>query len=256
MTQYASNELWSIFDARRVKAPELKGLDASANAFVGYFKNRRPVLSKLKAQADRIEKLEPEIRSYGSIQFQEKVAEYRGLARVNRLEGPTLDYAMAIIREAAFRAVGMRPFPVQLMGALAMCQGAIAEMATGEGKTLTAALAGSLWGWAGRPVHIITVNDYLVQRDAEEMSPIYEMCGLKTGHVIHETTPQERIDHYRRGVVYCTSKELVADFLRDQIQLGNLRTSTQTALGLMMSGGAPQKLMVPGLFRSRQLARR
>ncbi|HWE03197.1 MAG TPA: hypothetical protein VG326_12375 [Tepidisphaeraceae bacterium] len=250
MTQFASNELWSIFDARRVKAMELKGLDLAANGIIGYFKNRRPVLSRLKAQAARIELLEPEVRHLNASQFQEKVADMRALARVNRLVGPSLDYAMAVIREAAFRAVGMRPFPVQLMGALAMCEGAIAEMATGEGKTLTAALAASLWGWAGRPVHIITVNDYLVQRDAEEMSPIYEMCGLKAGHVIHETTPQERIDHYRRNVVYATSKELVADFLRDQIALGNLRTSTQTALGLMMSGGAPQKLMVPGLFRA------
>ena len=250
MSHYASNELWSIFDARRVKAMELKGLDASANSVVGYFKNRRPVLQRLRAQANRIETLEPQVRSLDTRHFQEKVAEMRGLARVNRLKGDALDMAMAVIREAAFRAVGMRPFPVQLMGALAMCEGAIAEMATGEGKTLTAALAASLWAWAGRPVHIITVNDYLVQRDAEEMGPIYEMLGFRAGHVVHETTPQERIEHYRRGVVYCTSKELVADFLRDQIQLGNLRTSTQTALGLMMSGGAPQRLMVPGLFRA------
>ena len=248
MTQYASNDLWSIFDARRVKAPELKGLDATANAFIGYFKNRRNALASLKKQAQRIELLEPKIRALDSVAFQEAIVDLRALARVNRLVDDALDRAMAIIREAAFRATGMRPFPVQIMGALAMCQGAIAEMATGEGKTLTAALAASLWAWAGRPVHVITVNDYLVQRDAEEMSPIYEMLGLQCGHVIHETTPQERIDHYRRGVVYCTSKELVADFLRDQIQLGNLRTSTQTALGLMMNGGA-QRLMVPGLFR-------
>ena len=86
---------------------------------------------------------------------------------------------MAITREACWRAIGKRPFPVQIMGALAMCEGLIAEMATGEGKTLTAALAASLWGWAGKPVHVITVNDYLVQRDAEEMGPIYEMLGLK-----------------------------------------------------------------------------
>jgi preprotein translocase subunit SecA len=248
MSHYASNELWSIFDARRVKAPELKGLDQMANNFLGFFKNRRPVLARLKQQAARIELLEPQVRHLSSVEFQDKVHEMRSLARVNRLIGDALDMAVAVIREAAFRSVGMRPFPVQLMGAMAMCEGTISEMATGEGKTLTAALAATLWGWSGRPVHVITVNDYLVQRDAEEMSPIYEMCGMKTGHVIHETTPQERIDHYRRGVVYCTSKELVADFLRDQIQLGNLRTSTQTALGLMMSGGAPQKLMVPGLF--------
>ena len=250
MTQFASNELWSVFDARRVKAPELKGLDAQANAFIGYFKNRRPVLSRLKAQAARVEKLEPEVRQLDSSQFQAQVAELRSLARVNRLKGEALDKAFAVIREAAFRAVGMRPFPVQIMGAMAMCEGQIAEMATGEGKTLTAALAASLWAWAGRPVHVITVNDYLVQRDAEEMGPIYRMLGFNVGHVVHETTPQERIDHYRRGVVYCTSKELVADFLRDQIQLGNRRTSTQTALGMIMGGGVVDRLMVPGLFRA------
>jgi preprotein translocase subunit SecA len=250
MTQFATNELWSVFDARRVKAPELKGLDATANGIAGWFKNRKAVLPKLKEQAARIELLEPEIRNLSSAHFQEAVAECRALARVNRLVGPPLDRAMAIVREGALRAIGLRPFPVQIMGALAMCQGAVAEMATGEGKTLTAALAASIWAWSGRPVHVITVNDYLVQRDAEEMEPIYSLLGMKVGHVVHETTPAERVDHYRRGIVYCTSKELVADFLRDQIQLGNLRTSTQTALGLMMSGGTTGQLMVPGLFRT------
>src|SRR6185369_15134081 len=93
-----------------------------------------------------------------------------------------------------------------------------------------------------------TVNDNLVQRDAETMGPIYDILGHKVGYVIHETTPQDRIDHYRRGVVYITSKELVADFLRDQIALGNLRTSTQTAVGLM-AGGHAGRLTVPGLFK-------
>ena len=88
---------------------------------------------------------------------------------------------------------------------------------TGEGKTITAALAASMWAWQGKPVHVVTVNDYLVQRDAEEMTPIYESMGHTVGHVVHETTHQERVDHYRRNVVYCTSKELVADFLITKI---------------------------------------
>src|SRR5947209_14612448 len=99
------------------------------------------------------------------------------------MKGPVLDRAMAVVREGALRASGLRPFPVQLMGALAICQGAVAEMATGEGKTLTASLAATLWAWAGKPVHIITVNDYLVGRDAEEMGPVYKMLGLRVGHV-------------------------------------------------------------------------
>jgi preprotein translocase subunit SecA len=248
MTEVA-NELWSIFDARRVKAPELKGLDAMVNGLVGVAKNRRPVLSRLKVQAAKAEALEPEIQNLGSTRFQEEVAASRDIARRNRLTGDALIRAVALVREGAKRAVGLRPYPVQLMGAMAMCEGSIAEMATGEGKTLTASLAATLWGWGGRPVHIITVNDYLVGRDAEEMSPVYKICGLKCGHVTHETSPQERIDHYRRDVVYVTSKELVADFLRDQIMLGTLRSSCQTQVGMLLGGSHSGRLMVPGLFR-------
>jgi preprotein translocase subunit SecA len=250
MTELASKELWSVFDARRVKAPELKGLDAMANVAFGWVRNRRPVLPKLKLQAERIEALEPEIQKLGSVAFGQAVAEMRDLARLDRLHGDALDRALALAREAAVRTLGLRPFPVQLMGALAMIDGSIAEMATGEGKTLTASLAVSILAWAGKPVHVITVNDYLVQRDAEEMGPVYRMLGLTVGFVVHDTSPQERIDHYRRSVVYCTSKELVADFLRDQIRLGNLRTSTQTSIGLMMGASNVNRMLLPGLFRA------
>jgi preprotein translocase subunit SecA len=242
MSDLATKELWSVFDARRVKAPELRGLDLYVNGFVGWFKNRQPVLSELKAQAARIELLEPEIHALGATQFREQVAEMRGLARLKKLTGPALDRGMAVVREAAWRAVGKRPFAVQLMGALAMVDGMVAEMATGEGKTLTASLAASIWAWAGKPVHIITVNDYL-------MGPVYEMLGLRVGYVVHESTVRDRIDHYRRNIVYCTSKELVADFLRDQISLGNLRTSTQTAVELMSHQMPRAPLQLPGLFR-------
>jgi preprotein translocase subunit SecA len=244
------SELWSVFDARRVKAPELRGLDATANGIVGWFKNHRPVLSRLKTQVQRIEKLESEIHNLGATRFREEVEQGRDLARLNKLKGPALDRAMAVVREGATRAIGLRPYPVQLMGALAMAEGFVAEMATGEGKTLTAALGATLWGWAGRPVHVITVNDYLVARDAEEMGPIYEMLGLRVGHVVHDTTAADRLDHYRRNVVYVTSKELVADFLRDQIMLGTRRTSTQTSVELLANGpGGATRLLVPGLYR-------
>ena len=185
----AHSELWAVFDARRVKAPELKNVDAFVNTLVGKVKNRLPVLSRLQAQAARIELLEKDVINLGSSQFQEAVKEHRDLARVNKLVGPALDMGVALIREGAKRASGMRPFPVQLIGALAMCEGFISEMATGEGKTLTASLAATLWAWAGRPVHVITVNDYLVARDAEEMGPIYKMLGLKVGFVVHESSP-------------------------------------------------------------------
>src|SRR3989442_13078168 len=97
----ATNELWSIFDARRVKAPELRGLDAFVNSFRGWFKNRRPVLRRLRAQAARVEKLEPEIHALGSTHFKEAVAECRDLARVNKLKGPARDRAAAVTPERA-----------------------------------------------------------------------------------------------------------------------------------------------------------
>jgi len=250
MTEIASKELFQIFDARRVKTPELKGLDAMANVIWGWVGNRRPVLPRLKAQAARVEALEPRIQKLNNATFRDAIEECRDLARLNRLKGEHMDRALAIAREACLRAVGMRPFPVQIMGAAAMIGGSIAEMATGEGKTLTAAVCCSILALSGRPVHVITVNDYLVERDAEEMGPIYSYMGLTTGHIVHDMTSDQRIDHYRRGVVYCTSKELVADFLRDQIKLGALRTGTQTSVGMMLGGNAASQLMVPGLFRS------
>jgi preprotein translocase subunit SecA len=250
MSATASNELWSIFDARRVKAPELKGLDVLANRIVGYFKNKRPMLARYRSQVKRIGALEREVHDLGSTRFAEEVQKCRDLARLDRLHGPPLNRAMALVREAAVRAVQMRPFDVQLMGALAMIDGNVAEMATGEGKTLTASLAASVLAWRGRPVHVLTVNDYLVDRDAHEMGPVYKELGLRVGTVTHETDQGERIDHYRRDVVYVTSKELVADFLRDQIALGTLRNSAQTSVRMLMSGPAAGRLMVPGLFRA------
>jgi preprotein translocase subunit SecA len=135
------------------------------------------------------------------------------------------------------------------MGALAIIQGTIAEMATGEGKTLTAAVAASIWGWAGKPVHVLTVNDYLVDRDAQEMRPVYQQLGLTAGAVTHETPPEERFSHYRCGVVYVTSKELVADFLRDQLRLGLLRTGLAASVNALITGGQ-ESILVPGLHRA------
>ena len=187
MSQLASDELFSIFDARRVKQPELRNLDLVFSAMVGWAKNRAPVLKKLKRDAEAVEMLEPGLKNLSSARFAQAVGEVRSEARLGRLKDETLIRAAAIAREGVVRGIGLRPFPVQIMGALAMFHGYIAEMATGEGKTLTASMAASLLAWAGRPIHVITVNDYLVARDAAEMTPTYEKLGLTVGHVVHET---------------------------------------------------------------------
>ncbi|MBN1006131.1 preprotein translocase subunit SecA [Amphritea pacifica] len=125
----------------------------------------------------------------------------------------------AIIREISGRVLGMRHFDSQLTGGWIMVQGRIAEMKTGEGKTLTAVLPVIAVALAGLPVHVITVNDYLTARDAEEMAPLYRWFGLSLGVVTHEVDPVGRRAAYQSDIVYITGKELVFDYLRDQMKL-------------------------------------
>src|SRR2546423_4210890 len=105
MTQLANDELWAVFNARRVKMPELRGMDAFVNKGVGWVRNRRPVLSRLKAQAARVEKLEPEIHDLGSERFREEVGKIRDEARLGNMEGAVMDRALALAREGCLRAV-------------------------------------------------------------------------------------------------------------------------------------------------------
>ena len=118
------------------------------------------------------------------------------------------------------RQIGERPFAVQVAGAFALEAGCVAEMATGEGKTLTATMPATVAGWRGRGCHIITVNDYLAKRDAEWMGRIYHFCGLKVAHVEQGMLDADRRAAYAADITYCTNKEVTADFLRDRLILG------------------------------------
>ena len=143
----------------------------------------------------------------------------------------------ALVREASSRVIGMRHYDVQLMSGYALLQGMVAEMGTGEGKTLAATLAvvtGALAGW---PVHVITVNDYLTERDAVAMRPLYDFFGLSVGIVIGSRSPDERRAAYACDITYCTNKELAFDYLRDRIVLG--------------SGGAGFRLGMEALIHGR-----
>jgi preprotein translocase subunit SecA len=128
-------------------------------------------------------------------------------------------YSFALTREAARRHLGTPHFDVQLIGGLVLLKGLVAEMETGEGKTLTATLAASTAALAGEPVHIVTVNDYLAERDAAWMGPVYKSLGLTVGVIIHGLDPAARRTAYRCDVVYCTNKELAFDYLKDRIVL-------------------------------------
>ena len=155
--------------------------------------------------------------------------------------------AFALVRAAAERTIGMRHFDVQLVGGWALLQGMVAEMETGEGKTLTATLAAATAALAGRAVHVITVNDYLAERDAAALRPLYEALGLTVGCVKHGIDPESRRAAYRRDIVYCSNKEITFDYLRDRLALGGRpRPIAQRIAALAGTGGA-DKLLLRGL---------
>ena len=141
----------------------------------------------------------------------------------------------ALIREISGRLLGMRHFPTQLVGGRVLLGGMVAEMETGEGKTLTANLAAGTAGLAGIPVHVITVNDYLTARDAEWMRPVYEALGLRVGCVVHGVAPPDRRAAYACDVTYCTNKEIAFDYLRDWLAMegrpGSLRLQAEALYG-------------------------
>lgn len=199
------------------------GLDALVDRAAGLVRQRPSVLRHLSSEAKQIEALADDYRRLSAAVLKARLAEFRlEFRRQGKEEDTRLRAALAAIREAAERTVGLRPFPVQLMGALALRRGCLAEMATGEGKTLTASLTAVLAGWTRRPCHIITVNDYLAQRDAEWLAPLYEYCGVSVGYVTGVMPPLDRARSYGQDVTYTTSKEVTADFLRDRLRLGQL----------------------------------
>lgn len=197
------------------------GLDAVVDRMVGRARRRNSLLSRLRAEADEVDALAAKYKGLSEAALRNQLADFRASFRRHPDDGQgALVPALAAIREAAERTTQLRPFPVQLMGALALRKGYLAEMATGEGKTLTAAVAAVVAGWTRRPCHIVTVNDYLAQRDAEWLGPLYEFCGVSVGYVTGPMPAAARALGYSRDVTYTTSKEVVADFLRDRLRLG------------------------------------
>jgi len=156
--------------------------------------------------------------------------------------------AFALIREVASRTLGLRHYDVQLVGGWILLQGQVAEMETGEGKTLTATLAAATAALAGIPVHIITVNDYLAARDAEWMGPIYRGLGLRVGTIVHGMDPAARRAAYASDVTYCTNKEIVFDYLRDRLALGRRSGRIQLTLDRLVGEAARvDRLVLRGL---------
>jgi preprotein translocase subunit SecA len=227
-----------------------KGLDARVDALVGRVKRRKSLLAELRREAEAIDALGEPLRALSERHLRERLDEFHQIFRREKTASDeTTRAALAVIRESAERVTGMRPFVVQLMGALALHRGFLAEMATGEGKTLTAALAAILAGWSNRPCHVITVNDYLAQRDADWFKRLYAFCGLTVGCVTGPMDAAARKRGYDADVTYTTSKEIVADFLRDRIRLGALQHPSRRMIRALLHprGMSAQPTVMRGL---------
>jgi len=175
-------------------------------------------LKRIAPIVDNINQLEPPIRKLSDAQLQAKTGEFRQrLANEEPLE-ELLPEAFAVAREAAVRILGMRPFDVQLIGGVVLHQGRIAEMKTGEGKTLVATMPVYLNALTGRGVHVVTVNDYLASRDSEWMGRVYQFLGLEVGCIVHGLDDSQRKQAYNADVTYGTNNEYGFDYLRDNMK--------------------------------------
>lgn len=204
-----------------VPPPLHKGLDGFTHRCIGRWKRRRFVQPDFGAWADRLAAEHAGLTELSDADLARRLATHAREVRRHRHAclAPAAA-ALPAVAEAARRKLGLDPYPVQFRAALALLHGTIAEMATGEGKTLAVALAAVPLGWTGLPVHVLTANDYLARRDAGNLGPYYVFCGIDAGRVTATMAASERSENYAAAVVYTTGKEVLADFLRDRLVLG------------------------------------
>ena len=185
------------------------------NALFGNYSQKE--IKRILPLQQKVLELEEEYKSLTDEQLRGKTAEFKE----RLLSGETLDdilpEAFAACREAGDRVLGMRHFPVQIIGGIILHQGRIAEMKTGEGKTLVATLPAYLNALSGKGVHIVTVNDYLAKRDSEWMGKLYKFMGLSVGLIVHGMNKQDKQEAYNADITYCTNNELGFDYLRDNM---------------------------------------
>ena len=176
-------------------------------------------IKRIMPLVDKILALEEEYKALSEEDLKAKTAQFKERLAKGETLDDLLPEAFAAVREAADRVLGMRPYPVQLMGGIILHQGRIAEMKTGEGKTLVAVLPCYLNALTGRGVHVVTVNDYLAKRDSEWMGKVHRYMGLSVGLVIPDMQPAQRRVAYAADITYCTNNELGFDYLRDNMAI-------------------------------------
>jgi preprotein translocase subunit SecA len=221
-----------------------KGLDSLVARGIGAARRSSVVKRRLERAARVAYDEFLAMESLGSVSLKSKIAEQQTALRRSPGDRSLEKKGLALAAEVARRTLGLRAHFVQILGALILLEGALAEMATGEGKTLVVGLAATVAGWSARPVHVVTANDYLAERDETWLSALFSECGLNSGSVIGTTPQHERRATYAKEIVYTTSKELLADHLRDRLVLGTMTDGARRHLRFLLQPSALEKLGV------------
>ncbi len=174
-------------------------------------------LARIEPIKNKVLELDEEFTNLSDTELKAKTQEFRDRLEVGETLDTVMPEALATVREAAWRVLGKKPYPVQIIGAIVLHQGRIAEMKTGEGKTLVACVASYLNALSGKGVHVVTVNDYLAKTQAEEMGKVLRFLGLTVGCILHGLTNDQRREAYKCDVTYATNNELGFDYLRDNM---------------------------------------
>ena len=189
-------------------------------------------LKRMRKTVRLVNEQEAALQGLSDAELAARTAEFRERFADGSSLQALLPEAFAVVREAGKRTLGMRHFDVQLIGGMTLFEGRIAEMRTGEGKTLVATLPAYLNALSGKPVHLVTVNDYLARRDAQWMGPLYEFLGLSVGVIRSGQNAQEKREAYRCDVIYGTNNEFGFDYLRDNMAFSHAETDAQGRLEL------------------------
>ena len=247
-------DIWRRLTYTAPVEPLPKNLDAWWHAMGGRAQHTRPGAKRLLRFASEVCRASERLKDVGGKTLKEKIADSHTLFRRGRDDRAAQVQAFAQIREAARRTLAMEPYPVQIAAGKGLTERRFIELATGEGKTLVGAIPSVIGGFRGRGCHVLTVNDYLAQRDAELMQPLYKFCGLRVSALTEEMEPPERRDAYACDITYCTNKSVTADYLRDKLALGRLSGLTDALLVKRLGGirinslrGQPDALMMRSL---------
>ena len=201
----------------------------------GVLSRDRRLVARIGRRADQLASESPETLTL-------ELQRSRAGLRLRGLDDAAIVNAFALVMVTSQRVLGMRHHPTQILAGLALLKGRVAEMATGEGKSLAATLAAATAALAGVPVHIVTVNDYLAERDAAEMGPLYRALGLSCAAIVHDLDDGQRRAVYASDVVYCSNKELVFDYLKDELLLDGRQDASQRQLHTLLTGDTQLRL--------------